>query len=300
MALRDDGAVAGSVSGGCIEEDLAQRARHACHSSGLPEIVTYGVTPAEAARFGLPCGGTVRVVVEPAPDAAMLRELAARLAKRELVARELDTATGLAVLDTAVPDERMKFYGTRLRTIHGPQWQLLIIGAGQASQYLAQMAAALDYQIFICDPRSEYRETWSVEGTTVVSAMPDDAVIGLGLDSRSAVVALTHDPKLDDLALIEALRSPAFYVGCLGSRLNTARRKERLHQHFDLSDRELARLHAPVGLAIGSRTPPEIAVSILAEMTALKNGRHARDARRAEQPEMHKTACGAQKDEASD
>lgn len=300
MALRDDGAVAGSVSGGCIEEDLAQRARRAFHSSGLPEIVTYGVTQAEAARFGLPCGGTVRVVLEPAPDAAMLRELAARLAKRELVARELDTATGLAVLDTALPDERMKFDGAQLRTIHGPQWQLLIIGAAQASQYLAQMALAMDYQVFICDPRAEYRETWSVEGTTVISAMPDDAVLGLGLDSRSAVVALTHDPKLDDLALIEALRSPAFYVGCLGSRLNTARRKERLHQHFDLSDRELARLHAPVGLAIGSRTPPEIAVSILAEMTALKNGRHARDARRAEQPAMHKTACGAQKDEASD
>lgn len=272
MALRDDGAVAGSVSGGCIEEDMIQRVRTGMRSRRLPEVVTYGVTPAEAARFGLPCGGTVRLVVEPDPDAAVLREMASRLKQRELVTRTLDMHTGRATLGTVARGDRLAFDGASLRTIHGPQWRLLIIGAGQASQYLAQMALALDYEIIVCDPRVEYRDAWRIEGVELITDMPDDAVVRLRLDDRSAVVALTHDPKLDDLALLEALRSSAFYVGCLGSHASTARRKERLHQHFDMTEDELARLHAPVGLPIGSHTPPEIALSILAEITALKNG----------------------------
>jgi xanthine dehydrogenase accessory factor len=156
--------------------------------------------------------------------------------------------------------------------LHGPAWRLLIVGAGQISSYLAQMAQALDYHVYICDPRSEYAAEWNVPGTTLVPGMPDDAVIALGLDPHSAVVALTHDPKLDDMVLLEALKSPAFYVGALGSRINNERRRERLLQYFDLSRAEVDRLHGPVGLSIGSRTPPEIAVSILAEMTAVKNG----------------------------
>ena len=272
MALRDDGAIAGSVSGGCIEEDLARRAREAASSGGKPELVTYGVTPAETARFGLPCGGTVRLVVEPAPAATVLREMASRLVRREVIVRTLDLGSGSTALAAARCEDRLSFDGARLQTIHGPQWRLLIIGAGQASQYLAQMALAFDYEVIVCDPREEYRDAWRVEGARLVADMPDDAVLDLRLDGRSAVVALTHDPKLDDMALIEALRSSAFYVGCLGSRVNTAKRKERLRRYFDLSDEELGRLHAPVGLPIGSHTPPEIALSILAEITALKNG----------------------------
>jgi len=134
------------------------------------------------------------------------------------------------------------------------------------------MAQALDYQVLICDPRVEYSAGWDVPGAALMAGMPDNAVVELALDPRSAVVALTHDPKLDDMALLEALKSPAFYVGALGSRVNNARRRERLLQHFDLSEAEVARLHGPVGLPIGSRTPPEIAVSILAEITATKNG----------------------------
>jgi xanthine dehydrogenase accessory factor len=133
------------------------------------------------------------------------------------------------------------------------------------------MAQALDYQVFVCDPRSEYSAAWSVAGTTLVKGMPDDAVLTLDLDAHSAVVALTHDPKLDDMALLEALKSPSFYVGALGSRLNNERRRARLLQHFDLAQAEIDRLHGPVGLPIGSHTPPEIAISILAEMTAVKN-----------------------------
>ncbi|HEY5994349.1 MAG TPA: XdhC family protein [Gallionellaceae bacterium] len=292
MALRDDGAIAGSVSGGCIEEDLVQRTRSVERSRSTPEIVTYGVKPGDAARFGLPCGGTVQLVVEHAPEVGVLREMAFRLAKREVFARTLHIASGRAELDMVRPDDVLYYDGTHFRTIHGPQWRLLIIGAGQVSQYLAHLALALDYEVVVCDPRAEYRDAWRIDGAKLVTEMPDDAVLNLGLDGRSAVVALTHDPKLDDLALIDALRSSAFYIGCLGSRTSTDKRKERLRQHFDLSEEELQRLHAPVGLPIGSHTPPEIALSIMAEITALKNRLLPRPSRHAGYIAVP-LACGA-------
>ena len=166
--------------------------------------------------------------------------------------------------------DQNQWKGETLTTVHGPCWRLLLIGAGQLSRCLAEMALMLDYQIAVCDPRQEYFQAWDLPGVERLTLMPDDAVAAFKPDSRSAVVTLTHDPKLDDLALIVALKSPAFYVGALGSRANTARRKERLRQ-FDLSTEALARLHSPVGLYIGSRTPPEIAISILAELIAVRN-----------------------------
>ena len=271
LAVRDDGQVAGSVSGGCVEDDLIERIRRQQLAGDRPELTVYGISKEEAARFGLPCGGQLRIVLEPVTDAGWLNQLLARVSNRELVARQLDMATGAVKLASASRSESMSFDERSLTTIHGPRWRLLVIGAGQISQYLAQMALALDYNVVVCDPREEYANTWSVPGCDFTTGMPDDVIAELNLDSHSAVVALTHDPKLDDLALIEALKSAAFYVGALGSRLNTARRKERLAE-FDLSQSELDRLHGPVGLRIGSKTPPEIAVSILAEMTAVRHG----------------------------
>jgi hypothetical protein len=133
------------------------------------------------------------------------------------------------------------------------------------------MALALDFEVICCDPREEYHLTWDVPGTTFSRSMPDDVVHELQLDPHCAVVAVTHDPKLDDMVLLEALKSPAFYVGALGSRGNTAKRKERL-KLFDLSEAEIDRLHGPIGLHLGARTPAEIAVSIVAEIVAVKNG----------------------------
>ncbi|MCK9990205.1 MAG: XdhC family protein [Rugosibacter sp.] len=274
-AVRDDGVLAGSVSGGCIEDDLVQRVREGLLTKNehrVVDIVTYGVTREEAARFGLPCGGTLRLVIETAPDVQALQQLLARTGKGELTARTLDLATGQVTLADATAQDTLIWNGQRLVTLHGPQLRLLIIGAGQISHYLASMAQALDYAVIVCDPREEYRAAWQVANTQLVADMPDDAVLALIPDARTAIVAVTHDPKLDDLALLEALKSPAFYVGALGSRTNTAKRKERLGQHFDLSLEELNRLHGPVGLPIGSRTPAEIAVSILAEMTAVRHG----------------------------
>ncbi len=271
LAIRDDGQVSGSVSGGCVEDDLIDRIRNHQLAGAKPEVVVYGVTKEQAARFGLPCGGRLQIVLEPLSDAGTMSALLARIVNRELIARTLDLHTGAVSLAPASRMDTLRFDGRLLTTIHGPLWRLLIIGAGQLSRYLAQMAMALDYSVIVCDPREEYADTWDIAGVGFTRGMPDDVVAELNLDSHSAVVAITHDPKLDDLALIEALKSAAFYVGALGSRLNTAKRKQRLAE-FDLSVDELDRLHGPVGLRIGSKTPPEIAVAILAEMTAVRHG----------------------------
>src|SRR5487761_2448184 len=230
LAVRDDGLVVGSVSGGCIEDDIVGRTRREGQKATKCEV--------EAGR---------------------------------LTARRLTIADGSWTLQKAAATDGLTYDGKVLTTIHGPRYRMLVIGASQLSKYLAQIAVGLDYHVTICDPRDEYTETWDVPGVALVRTMPDDTVQAMRLDERCAVVALTHDPKLDDLALLEALKSPAFYVGALGSRANNAKRRERLHE-FDLTEAQIARLHGPIGLYIGSRTPPEIAVSILAEITAVKNG----------------------------
>ena len=290
MALRDDGRVQGSVSGGCIEDDLIARMAAGEFSGTQPFLQRYGVTQAEAHRFGLPCGGVLDLVIEPAPDLTLLNELAQRIGAGQLALRTIDLDAGTTMIRDGSRNDQLSWDGRHLTTLHGPAWRLLIIGAGQISRYLASMAQALDYQVLICDPRVEYSAGWNVPGATLLPGMPDNAVVDLALDPRSAVVALTHDPKLDDMALLEALKSPAFYVGALGSRANNARRRERLLQHFDLSEAEVARLHGPVGLPIGSRTPPEIAVSILAAITATKNGVYT-NSEAERQPAADRSGC---------
>ena len=272
MALRDDGRGVGSVSGGCVESDLIDQLLQGNFAASDPFVLSYGVTSDDARRRGLPCGGRIELLVEPAPDTTALADLSAQLAAGQRVRRSVAVGLSGATLASAAADDRHQWDGRTLTTVHGPLWRLLIVGAGQISNYLAQIATALDYRVVVCDPRDEYALAWDVAGTTLVSEMPDDAVRELRLDAHSAVVALTHDPKLDDLALLEALKSPAFYVGALGSKTTSARRRARLLEYFDLTPGQVARLHGPVGLPIGSRTPPEIAVSILAEMTAIKNG----------------------------
>lgn len=278
LAVRDDGIVSGSVSGGCVEDDLIARTKAAYLSvrtepatAAKPAMIAYGVSKEEAARFGLPCGGTLRLVQEPLLDASWVEQLLASTATHHLVARTLTLATGVVTLSDAVRGDRMHFDGTTLTTVFGPKWRLLLIGAGQLSQAVAQMAGLLDFEVLVCDPREEYAATLGMDGVQRLAGMPDDVVRELMPDAHTAIVALTHDPKLDDMALLEALKSGAFYVGALGSRRNQDVRKKRLAEHFDLSADELARLHGPVGLRIGAKTPAEIAVSVLAEIIQVKN-----------------------------
>ncbi len=272
MIIRDDGQVAGSVSGGCIEDDLIARLRAGDLASTIPTTTTYGASAEEAQRFGLPCGGTVQVVLEPLSDQSRLSELIERIEAHEVVRRSLDMRSGVVSLQPAAPGDRFHFDARQLQTVHGPRHRLLIVGAGQMSMYLADMAVALDFQVTLCDPRPEYRHGWQARpGITLSEAMPDDLVLAMRLDASSALVCLTHDPKLDDLALIEALKTPAFYIAAIGSRRNNDKRRERLLE-FDLSPDQVARLRGPAGLSIGALTPPEIALAIAAEMVAVRRG----------------------------
>jgi xanthine dehydrogenase accessory factor len=272
MAIRGDGQVAGSVSGGCIEDDLIRRVAEGELALRMPEPTTYGDTAEEVRRFGLPCGGSVQLVLEPVSPQSQLRELLVLIEQHQRVERRLDMATGMVRMSAATQGDKLQFDGQSLTTVHGPRWRLLIIGGGQLSRYLAAMAVMLDYQVTVCEPRREYHEGWeAMNGVTLSNQMPDDLVLAMRLDHNSAVVAVTHDPKLDDLALMEALRTPAFYVGALGSLHNNAQRRQRL-QSFDVSEAEVQHLHGPVGLNIGALTPPEIAMSIVAEMTAKRRG----------------------------
>ncbi len=262
----------GSVSGGCIEDDLIDKARQGALLSERPQLIRYGIDADAAHRFGLPCGGMIELVMEPVLARTRLPELLQRLGRGEPVRRVLELATGEVTLEAGSTADELALTETHLVTHLGPHWRLLVIGAGQMTQVLAQMAMALGYQVLVCDPREEYAAGFDVPGCRLLRAMPDDAVLSLPPDGHTAIVALTHDPKLDDLALMEALKSPAFYVGAIGSRVNQARRKARLAEHFGLDEAALERLHGPVGLKNGARTPPEIAVSILAELTAVRYG----------------------------
>lgn len=294
VAVRDDGLIAGSVSGGCIEDDLIEQARDGVLAGTLPQIVRYGGDAEDAQRVGLPCGGLIEMVLEPVradSQLPQLLQLLQRLEAGESLRRELDLGSGAVTLARASRSDALTLSATTLTTHHGPDWRLLLIGAGQLSQYVAPMALALGYEVLVCDPREEYAHGFAVAGARLLTTMPDDTVTALRPDAHMAIIALTHDPKLDDMALMEALKSPAFYVGALGSRANQAKRCARLQEHFGVTPEQLARLHGPVGLKNGARTPPEIAVSILAELTAVRYGYRIPEPVRADGQGAPRASC---------
>ncbi|CAM8639639.1 XdhC Xanthine and CO dehydrogenases maturation factor, XdhC/CoxF family [Burkholderiales bacterium] len=284
MALEATGAVVGSVSGGCIEDDLIKKFSLARRSADVslnassvipdapPQRVTYGISADEAHRFGLPCGGTLELLLEFNPDPACLSQLVQRLEQGELVRRTTNLETGAVVLASTDQPSELSLSASELVNCFGPAYRMLLIGAGQLTEYLATMASFSGFQVTVCDPRPEYRFGWSLPQVTLVTDWPDDVVQSFQLDRRSCVIALTHDPKLDDLALLEALGSPAFYVGAIGSRRNNQQRHARLIEHFGHSEESLKDLRGPIGIYIGSKTPAEIAVSVMAEVLAVKNG----------------------------
>lgn len=277
MALCENGSVVGSVSCGCIEDDLIYRyacpgATDALPHEGVPQSVKYGVTADEAHRFGLPCGGTLELLFEFNPNGASLAELVQALEAGQLMARRVSLTDGQVSLIPADAPAELAINDTSLVNTFGPAYRMLIIGAGQMSEYLATMAQFCGFAVNVCDPRDEYRSSWSVPGAHLSTEMPDDLVLSFKPDRRTCVIALTHDPKLDDLALLEALETPAFYIGAIGSRRNNAARHQRMKEHFGYSDDSLRHLRGPIGIFIGSKTPPEIAVSIMSEVLAVKNG----------------------------
>ena len=271
------GLVRGSLSGGCVEDDLLEKLASGELARERAQFFQYGITPEETERLGLPCGGHLNIVVEPLPANDAFRghfgHLRERVAGRRSVRRTVNLrngATAIKVVDAHAPLDYDNEAEVLTHT-YGPQRQLFIIGSGMVSSYVAEMAQALDYQVTVCDPRAHLLDEFSVPGVTKINDMPDDAIEKHAHDPLTAIVALTHDPRIDDMGMMVALKTDAFYIGAMGSTRTSASRRARL-KALELTDQEIARLHAPIGLPIGSKTPPEIAVAILAEITAVRYG----------------------------
>jgi xanthine dehydrogenase accessory factor len=289
MTVREDGAFVGSVSGGCIEGAVIGEAQSALQD-GRPRNLKFGVTNEEAWAVGLACGGTIEVNVTPVLNPTDRETLSALNAAREqkravVLATNLksghtrllypDAAGNDALAGAAKKAARLDESMTAeagdsawFLTVFNPPLDLAIIGAVHIAQPLARIAAVADYAVRIIDPRTAFATPERFPNVALSHAWPDEALAARPLGARSAIVALTHDPKLDDPALTAALRSDAFYIGALGSKQTHARRVERLKEH-GFSDTEIARIHGPIGLRIGARSPAEIAVAILGEMTAV-------------------------------
>lgn len=283
--VRDDGRLVGSVSGGCIEKRLVEeRGTGAGTRTGAHEIADE-----EARRIGLTCGGRLELVFEALSSSEPLRPLVDALDARRRVVRRLDVETRAATIAPAADGEAFAWDGRVLERGFGPDWRVLLVGAGELSRYVAAFALALDFDVVVVEPRAPFRETFDVAGVDVLDLLPDDAVARHAADARSAVLALSHEPSLDDLALEEALGADCFHVAALGStRSHDARRRRLGFMGVDAA--AIERISAPAGLDIGSRTAAEIAVSIAAELVQARAA--ARDTSRTVAGGRRVTASG--------
>ncbi len=277
LAIAGDGTMTGSVSGGCVEGAVVTEAGEAL-KDGRPRLLDFGVSDENAFAVGLACGGRIRVLLEPVgsqiPEAMLADLVAARAARRAVAevvnladwSRRLVPGPAEGEIAARFRADRSGVEGDAFVAIHNPPLRLVIVGAVHIAQPLLTIARAAGYDCTLIDPRGAFGSAARFPDETILDDWPDEGVMKAGLDPRAALVTLTHDPKLDDPALRAALGSQAFYIGCLGSTRTHARRIERLTA-AGFGPEALARLHAPVGLDIGARTPAEIAVSIMAEIT---------------------------------
>ena len=273
LTCDSNGEIVGSLSGGCVEDDLLEKLTHGQLANERAQFFRYGDDEAEAEKLGLPCGGHLDIVVEAlkAPMLPHFEEITRRVGARHLCQRTVNLRDRSIVTNNVDRFEELRYDedDQTLTQTYGPRYQLFLIGAGMVSQYVAEIAQALDYRVVVCDPRQDVLDGFPVEDVEKICDMPDDAIRETANDQHTAIVALTHDPRIDDMGLMEALKTGAFYVGAMGSSRTSDNRRDRLRA-LDISEDELNRLHAPVGLPIGSKTPPEIALAILAEITAIR------------------------------
>lgn len=283
MACTLDGELVGSISGGCIEEDFLEQLRDGSlkdryQQEGRPFIVKYGITAEEQARLKLPCGGQLHVLLEyfdPEPAVAeIFSHISESLRNHRKISRIVDLGSGDIHYEDESGEDAVILEDDRLIHSLSPHYRLLLLGAGDVARYVAELALALEYDVSLCDPRPNYLDNWHVQGVTTTSRLPDDVVREQFSNPYSGIIALAHDPRVDDMALMEALKTNAFYVGAMGSDRTSAKRRERLPE-LGLSEQEIDRLHAPIGFQIGSKQPVEIAIAILAEVTAVRRGRMA-------------------------
>ncbi len=271
MAFNSDGSQEGSISGGCVEEDLIGRVTIGNIKDNYLAIHEFGLTADQNEKLGLPCGGTIKVLIQSlnnAADKTWISEATKNLSDRICITRELELKSGVTRLTNSTKYHLLEMKNDRLIQTFGPKIRMFLVGAGQLSQCLADIALALDYEVFVVDPRIEAIKDWSGPSVNLLQGMPDD-ILRDRVDSKSIIITLTHDPRIDDMALCEALEGPAWYVGALGSLRTTKQRLKRL-KDLGVAQDSLAKLHAPVGLDIGSKVPMEIAVAIIAELTQLR------------------------------
>lgn len=255
----------GSLSGGCVEDALLESLDWSSLKTYLHE---FGASVEEQERLRLPCGGTMTILLEALNGEQAIEyinELLHCLAKRSPVVRTLSLSGKATIIQLSAAKPSVTVDEQWVHHVMAPRHIMLLLGAGDLSQSVAQMALALDFDVKVCDPREDFRLAWAVDGVAVSAEMPDDAVRNMSLGEADVVLALSHDPRVDDMGLMEALLQPMLYVGALGSQRTAAKRRQRL-QVLGLSEQQIARLHAPVGLAIGAKTPTEIAVAIMAQL----------------------------------
>jgi len=273
LACTDSSDQIGSLSGGCVEEDLLDKIGQGQLISTDLCIVEYGVSAEENERLGLPCGGRLKVLIQnltrDSGAPGWLEGILNALEERQCVRRVVAVSSGVTSLDHPENFQPLLLADNTLVQSFGPRMRRLLVGAGQLSQSVAELAVAMDYEVAVVDPRPEMLRQWRGPDVELVGGMPDDAVRSRVSDKHSVVITLTHDPRIDDMALMEALTTQAWYVGALGSQKTTEMRLARLRA-LELSEQQIQRLHAPVGIDIGSKTPIEIAISIMAELTALR------------------------------
>ena len=281
MACTLDGELVGSISGGCIEEDFLEQLRNGQlkqqfdEQGSKPFMVKYGVTAEEQARLKLPCGGQLHVLleyIEPTDsNKSVFAELNTALENHTSISRIVDLNTGTISSAAESREAAVVIQDEVMSHSLSPMFRLLLLGAGDVAKYVAEMALALEYDVTLCDPRPNYLDNWEVEGVEKTSRLPDDVVRERFSNPFSGIIALAHDPRVDDMALMEALKTDAFYVGAMGSERTSAARRERLPE-LGLTKDEIDILHAPIGFQIESKTPAEIAISIMAEVTAKRHG----------------------------
>lgn len=281
LVVDGEGRIEGSVSGGCVEGAVVFEAMDAIRD-GKERMLEFGVSDEDAFAVGLACGGTIKVLVEPVGGAlpvSLLEDLVAARTARKPLAYEVNLTTGQRQLSADAHADRMRMDrsgmsedGETFIAVHNPPLRLVVVGAVHIAQALVPIARIAGYDPVLIEPRGSFGAPERFPGETILEDWPDEAMAQLGLDARTALVLLTHDPKLDDPALEAGLRAECFYIGALGSTRTHAKRVDRMTA-AGFTTNEIARIHGPVGLNIGAAGPAEIAVSILAEMTAVLRGK---------------------------
>ena len=271
VVFRTDGSQIGSVSGGCVEEDLIEQLLAGAFHGPAVHFTEYGVSAEDNEKWGLPCGGRLELAIQQldSKDTDWVAGARQAMVERRTVLRRVDCISGESLLSATDRFTTLEKSEECLAHCFGPRQRLLLVGAGQLAANLSTLALAMDYEVLLTDSREWALDQWQGPDIEKILGLPDDVVREHGSDELCAVITLSHDPRVDDMALMEALESAAWYVGALGSVRTTEKRLARLLK-LGVEEKALARLHAPVGLSIGSKTTMEIAVSVMAQLTQLR------------------------------